>query len=165
MKFEAKIRLVANMQHEYEKLLSSRKLTKKAMCDLCVPVRDALNISDSEILRIARKEMTLYEIVKLIDSKTVKVPRGQHHLNDAEYELLVKLAKITGMDCWFTLAASGPTMYVYDLEDKRELSLSNGVKLLLEGVSNEVVQTLEECEKNALRGLCERLSINTNDLI
>ena len=60
------IREAAAMQEEYRRLVDSRKLTKKAMCELCAPVRDKYGLTDLQTLRIARREMDLMEMVDLL---------------------------------------------------------------------------------------------------
>lgn len=64
-KMEA-IREAANLQKEYQKLIDNKKLSKKAICELCVPFRDKYKLTDLQVLRIARKEMELSEIVDLL---------------------------------------------------------------------------------------------------
>lgn len=60
------IRDAAVMQEEYQRLVDNRKLTKKAMCELCVPFRDKYGLTDLQTLRIARREMDLMEMVDLL---------------------------------------------------------------------------------------------------
>ena len=60
------MRDAAFMQEEYQRLVDERKLTKKAMCDLCVPFRDKYGLTDLQTLRIARREMDLMEMVDLL---------------------------------------------------------------------------------------------------
>ena len=60
------IREAANLQKEYQKLINNKKLSKKAICELCVPFRDKYKLTDLQVLRIARKEMELSEIVDLL---------------------------------------------------------------------------------------------------
>lgn len=60
------IREAAAMQEEYRRLVDSRKLTKKAMCELCAPFRDKYGLTDLQTLRIARREMDLMEMVDLL---------------------------------------------------------------------------------------------------
>lgn len=55
----------SELQEKYQELIDERKLTKKAMCDLCIPFRDKYNLTDLQTLRIARKEMDLSEMVDL----------------------------------------------------------------------------------------------------
>jgi hypothetical protein len=160
MNFETKIRMLANMQKAYADMVATGKVTKKQMCDICIPVRDALNLSDLQTLQIAREEMSLNDIINLLDDCKTKRKVGLNSLSDNEYELLTNIAKNTGMDCWFQLAASGTRIYVYDLEDNKELSLVTGVKLLLEGISPQYISLLSAADKNTLQALCTRLTIN-----
>lgn len=53
------IREAAIMQEEYQRLVNERKLTKMAMCRLCIPFRDKYSLTDLQTLRIARREMNL----------------------------------------------------------------------------------------------------------
>ncbi len=54
------------MQEEYQRLTAEKKLSKKAMCALCVPFRDKYGLTDLQTLRIARKEMSLMEMLQLL---------------------------------------------------------------------------------------------------
>ena len=60
---------IGELQDEYESLVKSKKLTKKAMCDLCIPFRDKYSLSDLQTLQIARKELDIPEIIALIEEK------------------------------------------------------------------------------------------------
>lgn len=60
---------IAALQENYQKLIDERKLTKKAMCDLCIPFRDKYSLTDLQTLRIARKEMDVSEIASLFEGK------------------------------------------------------------------------------------------------
>ena len=60
------MRDAAVMQQEYRRIVDARKLSKKAMCELCVPFRDKYGLTDLQTLRIARKEMDLMEMVDLL---------------------------------------------------------------------------------------------------
>ena len=60
---------IGELQEEYEKLIKSKKLTKKAMCDLCIPFRDKYSLSDLQTLQIARKELGIPEIIALFEEK------------------------------------------------------------------------------------------------
>lgn len=55
-----------NLQDAYEELVVAKRLTKKAMCDLCVPFRDKYKLSDRQTLEIARRELTLSQISELL---------------------------------------------------------------------------------------------------
>ena len=57
----------SKLQDDYQELIDKKKLTKKAMCDLCVPFRDKYGLTDLQTLRIARREMDLSEMVALAE--------------------------------------------------------------------------------------------------
>ena len=57
----------SRLQDDYQELIDKKKLTKKAMCDLCVPFRDKYGLTDLQTLRIARREMDLSEMVALTE--------------------------------------------------------------------------------------------------
>lgn len=61
------MREIAELQAAYQRLINEKRLTKKAMCDLCIPFRDKYGLKDSQALRIARKEMDLSEMVNLLE--------------------------------------------------------------------------------------------------
>lgn len=63
------MRDAAVIQHEYQRLVDAQKLSKKAMCELCVPFRDKYGLTDLQTLRIARREMDLMEMVELLQPK------------------------------------------------------------------------------------------------
>lgn len=60
---------IAEMQKQYQNLIDTKSLTKKALCDLCVPFRDKYGLTDLQTLMIARKEMGIPEIIDLFDKK------------------------------------------------------------------------------------------------
>lgn len=60
---------IAAMQQEYQRLVDERKLTKRAMCELCIPFRDKYGLTDLQTLRIARKQMEMDEMVELLSGK------------------------------------------------------------------------------------------------
>ena len=60
---------IAEMQRQYQNLIDTKSLTKKALCDLCVPFRDEYGLTDLQTLMIARKEIGIPEIVDLFEKK------------------------------------------------------------------------------------------------
>lgn len=56
---------VAELQSEYSKLLGEG-LTKKKLCDLCIPFRDKYNLTDMQVLCIARRELSFDEVIKIL---------------------------------------------------------------------------------------------------
>ena len=63
------MREVAELQKAYQKLIDEKRLTKRAMCDLCVPFRDKYGLTDLQTLRIARREMELSEMTDLLEER------------------------------------------------------------------------------------------------
>lgn len=57
---------VGKLQDQYKELISLKKLTKKAMCDLVIPFRDKYALTDSQALSIARNEISISEIATLL---------------------------------------------------------------------------------------------------
>lgn len=53
------------LQDNYDRLISQDKLSKKAMCNLCVPFRDKYHLTDLQTLDIARRKLTITQISKL----------------------------------------------------------------------------------------------------
>lgn len=62
------IKDIARLQKSYDNLVSSKKLTKKAMCDLVIPFRDKYWLTDKEALMIARSEVNVDEIVRIFEN-------------------------------------------------------------------------------------------------
>lgn len=62
------IKDIARLQSCYDKLVSDKKLTKKAMCDLVIPFRDEYWLTDKEALMIARSEVNVDEIVRILEN-------------------------------------------------------------------------------------------------
>ena len=60
------MREAAFMQEEYQRLVDEKRLSKKALCALCVPFRDKYGLTDLQTLRIARREMDLMEMIDLL---------------------------------------------------------------------------------------------------
>ena len=58
----------AELQKRYQALVDGKKLSKKDMCDLCVPFRDKYRLTDLQVLKIARREMGLSEMVLLAEN-------------------------------------------------------------------------------------------------
>ena len=62
------IKDIARLQKSYDNLVLSKKLTKKAMCDLVIPFRDEYWLTDKEALMIARSEANVDEIVCILEN-------------------------------------------------------------------------------------------------
>lgn len=62
---------IVELQERYKELLETKTLSKRKLCELCIPFRDKFSLTDIETLRIARNEITLKEIDK-INEKVVE---------------------------------------------------------------------------------------------
>lgn len=61
------IRDAAKLQEDYNALVVAKRLSKKAIYELCIPFRDKYGLTDSQTLRIARAEMPLPEMAELLE--------------------------------------------------------------------------------------------------
>jgi hypothetical protein len=75
------IKDIARLQKSYNNLVSSKKLTKKAMCDLVIPFRDEYWLTDKEALMIARSEVNVNEIVRILENA---LNRREEEIKSAE---------------------------------------------------------------------------------
>lgn len=57
---------IGALQKSYDKLLK-KGMTKKDLCNLVIPFRNKHKLSDSDALRITRKEMPIYEIAEKLE--------------------------------------------------------------------------------------------------
>lgn len=79
-------------------------------------------------------------------------------LSEDEANLLMKIAALTKMDCWFSIRSNKQGLdYVYDLESRRRMSLRSGVRLLLEGAALLCGQLLSHDECVVMLGLTAKL--------
>lgn len=58
---------IIKLQKGYRKLQTTKTLTKKNMCDLCIPFRDKYKLSSFNTLRLARNELSIGDIVSLME--------------------------------------------------------------------------------------------------
>ncbi len=63
------IKDIATLQEKWEELIDNGKLTRKAMCDLCIPFRDKYKLKDSQVLQIARQEVSIETICEWLGDK------------------------------------------------------------------------------------------------
>ena len=65
---QIKLREIVALQKEYRKMESGKILfTKRNLCNLCVPFRDKYGLNDDQVLRLARKQMGIEEIIDVMD--------------------------------------------------------------------------------------------------
>lgn len=62
-----KIKDIVDLQESYEELVKTKTLSKRKLCELCIPFKDKFGLTDIEVLRIARNEISLKEIQELIE--------------------------------------------------------------------------------------------------
>lgn len=60
---------VADLQNRY-KFLMKHGMSKKQLCDLVIPFRDRWGLTDKQALAIARGEVSLQEVAKLMVHNT-----------------------------------------------------------------------------------------------
>lgn len=80
-------------------------------------------------------------------------------LSNEEFNVLNKIATKSKMDCWFYLKQdSDGNDYVYDLEESKKLSLSDGILMLDEGITSLDDYNLSEDEKYTYISLMYKIS-------
>ena len=62
-----KIKDIIDLQESYKELVKTKTLSKRKLCEICIPFRDKFGLTDIEVLRIARNEISLKEIQELIE--------------------------------------------------------------------------------------------------
>lgn len=83
-------------------------------------------------------------------------------LKDRECKVLNKIARNSKMDCWFSVKTGKhdgcPCYdYVFDIKYHKRMSLRQGIKELMEGVTEEDILELAEDEKIILVLLLKNL--------
>ena len=63
-------------------------------------------------------------------------------LSNEEKDVLIKLAKKTGMDCWFSMRYGKTEDYVLDIENKKRLTMKAALKQLVDGLTDVDLQCL-----------------------
>ena len=77
-------------------------------------------------------------------------------LFNEEYDVLNKIAHKSKMDCWFMIKFSeNKGHYVFDLENRKRLSLRQGVKQLVDGMTDV---DMYELTAEEIETLCKLLA-------
>ena len=76
MLLSEKIYLIIDMQKKMQEMKERKQFTKKNLCDICVPVRDQLGLSDQDTIRIASGNASLSEIMDLIQTQSVDADKA-----------------------------------------------------------------------------------------
>lgn len=79
-------------------------------------------------------------------------------LSSDEYNLLTKIAEKSKMDCWFLIkqTAKGED-YVYDIENRKRISLRTGIRQLMEGIDGMYDMYFKGNERDVMIHLLARL--------
>lgn len=98
--------------------------------------------------------------------------KRRNFVNAAEYNLLNRLARKTGMDCWFCIEGhiitENPGLgletdkcyhKVYDVENNKEISLQKGMEMFVDGLNREDLQQLTPQEREIFYRLCDDINI------
>lgn len=87
-------------------------------------------------------------------------------LTDEEYKVLSKVARKTGLACWFIIKQDcHGTDYIYDCEEGKRMCLKTGVSMLAESIDcqdNFDNCLLADYEKFTLKNLFDKLKIELN---
>ena len=57
---------VAKLQEDWQELRESGEMTKRAICDLVIPFRDRYGLTDVEALEIAKGNVGLHEMERIM---------------------------------------------------------------------------------------------------
>lgn len=75
-------------------------------------------------------------------------------LTDKQFDLLCSIANKSGMDCWFCLDSNKQgDSFVYDLEERKRISLKRGLLDLLDGIRDQYEIYLTEEDYKTLLDL------------
>ena len=95
----------------------------------------------------------------------MKEYRTLFRLEDKEYNVLGKLTRATGQDCWFDIREDEELNdYVYDLEYNEKLDLVSGLYLLFDGLVIDDYELLSPEEQEILFNLVEKVKEEYNKL-
>lgn len=84
-------------------------------------------------------------------------------LTDDEFNVLAKVSRKTGSDCWFVLKQDCHGVdYVYDWEQRKRMCLKTGVSILADSIDCQ--ENFDNCwldynERRTLRDLFSKLNI------
>lgn len=67
------LRKIVKLQEDWKAMVDAKKVTKKAICDLCIPFRDEHGLTDKVTLALARNELSLNQIADLIDGRMIDI--------------------------------------------------------------------------------------------
>lgn len=72
-------------------------------------------------------------------------------LTNKEYKLLCKIARQSKMDCWFYIKQTKKGEdYVYDLENRKRMSIRTAIYQLMEGIEGMYDEYLDEQDRETM---------------
>ena len=83
---------VADLQLQYS-ILQRTKMSKKGLCDLVIPFRDKYALTDKQALCVARKELSLSQIEKLLRNKDCTNADRIRNMDDEELASILNRVK------------------------------------------------------------------------
>lgn len=79
-------------------------------------------------------------------------------LSSDEYNLLTKIAEKSKLDCWFLIKQTkNGEDYIFDLENRKRMSLRTGIRQLMEGIEDMYDMYFEGDERDVMINLLSRL--------
>lgn len=66
------IKEIIDIQTRYQSLYIKNELTKKNICELCIPFRDKYNLQDHEVLKIANGYCGFERIIQFVEDSIPK---------------------------------------------------------------------------------------------
>lgn len=98
----------------------------------------------------------VFPIAKLeFESNSVK-----DSLSDKEFNVVNKIARNTGMDCWFSFKEnSDEETVVYDMENEQEVGLAEGIEWLKQGIPDYEKCGLSKEEIDVFESILKKLQL------
>lgn len=78
-------------------------------------------------------------------------------LTGEQADVLDKIARASGMDCWFSIGEDNT--YIYDFENSERISLKEGIQTLYEGMTSYQDYEMTAAEISVFEGLLDKLQI------
>ena len=81
----------------------------------------------------------------------------EYNLKTNEYNALQRITTLNKMDCWFSIRQTKyGEDYIYDLEEKKRISLTKALNDIYDGLLKEDFDLLDKEEQKALNGLFKK---------
>lgn len=135
-------------------------------------------INQSKLIKLTyvNNEKLLIELIKILDKEfkekhTIKVLNNyvklynyqiykSRSLSNKEISALNHITRNTGMDCWFYLYNNDKGEWlVRDLEERKTMALSTGIKMMAEGLGSIKDWGLSDSETLTLAAILDRFGV------